>query len=119
MCSKQFFCENFRPLFLSETLPRKINRTKSLPQSRARGAYNSKPLCLKEQYKSLLTNDGNNKDKRHNSSKIYLCLLILPDLALFHRVGRVLSFFSSRQNRDRESPNSDEGTYTVVLYIYM
>jgi hypothetical protein len=63
-----------------------------------------------------------------------------------HRVGRVLSLFSSRQNRDSpnhspvgectlsprfggkghtrwrergwESPNSDEGTYTVVLFIY-
>ncbi len=64
-----------------------------------------------------------------------------------HRVGRVLSFFSSRRNwnspnpspagegasplwfwgeghtrwleRGWESPNSHEGTYTVVLYIYM
>ncbi len=63
-----------------------------------------------------------------------------------HRAGRVLSFFSSRRNwdspnpssagecvpprfrgerhtrwreRGRESPNSDEGTYTVVLFIYM
>ncbi len=62
-----------------------------------------------------------------------------------HRVGRVLSFFSSRriwdspnpspaasvqpppppplgggahQERSWESPNSDEGTYTVVLFIY-
>jgi hypothetical protein len=63
-----------------------------------------------------------------------------------HRVGRVLSFFSSRRNWDsptplaagecapppfgpggREhspaekgvgSPNSEEGTYTVVLYVY-
>jgi hypothetical protein len=62
-----------------------------------------------------------------------------------HRVGRVLSFFSSRRNCDSpnpspagecapppppvlgggdhslrgwESPNSDEGTYTVVLFIY-
>jgi hypothetical protein len=58
-----------------------------------------------------------------------------------HKVGRVLSYFSSRRNwnspnpspapslwfrgeghthwRERgwESPNSDEGTYTVVLYI--
>jgi len=65
---------------------------------------------------------------------------------LMHTVGRVLSFFSSRRNRDsptplaagecapppfgpggghtrlRErgwgSPNSDEGIYNVVLYIY-
>ncbi len=63
----------------------------------------------------------------------------------YHRVGRMLSFFSSRRNwpptplaagecapqpfgpgggahclRERGwgSPNSDEGTYTVVLYIY-
>jgi hypothetical protein len=60
-----------------------------------------------------------------------------------HRVGRVLSFFSSRRNWDspkpsaegecgpplwyrgeghtrwRESPNSDEGTYTAVLCKYM
>jgi hypothetical protein len=60
-----------------------------------------------------------------------------------HRVGRVLSFFSSRRNwyspnpspagesapvlggghtrwrvRGWENPNSDEGTYTVVLFIY-
>ncbi len=55
-----------------------------------------------------------------------------------HRVSRVLSFFPSRLNWDSpnpspagecaplpfclergcESPNSDEGTYTVVLYIY-
>ncbi len=64
-----------------------------------------------------------------------------------HRVGRVLSLFSSRRNWDSpnpspagecaplppgsrgvghtrwrekgwESPNSDEGTYTVVLFIY-
>ncbi len=63
-----------------------------------------------------------------------------------HRVGRVLSFFCSRRNwdspnpypqasvlpppvsggrgslavreREWESPNSDEGTYTVVLFIY-
>ncbi len=53
-------------------------------------------------------------------------------------LGRVLSFFSSRQNWDSpnpspagerappphlvlggwERPNSDEGTYTVVLFIY-
>jgi hypothetical protein len=67
-------------------------------------------------------------------------------LGYIHRVGRVLSFFSSRRNWDsptplsrqasvpphpmvrgggghtRErgwgSPNSDEGTYTVVLFIY-
>jgi hypothetical protein len=67
--------------------------------------------------------------------------------ALDHRVGRVLSFFSSRRNWGSpnpspadecappppgsgwrgtfagerggwESPNSDEGTYTVVLFIY-
>ncbi len=64
---------------------------------------------------------------------------------LLHRVGRVLSFFSSRRNWDSptpspagewglprfwgeghtrwrergwESPNSDEGTYTVELLIY-
>ncbi len=67
----------------------------------------------------------------------------------YHRVGRVLSFFSSRRNWDSrnpspagecappppfgsggraqslarergwESPNSDEGTYNVVLYIYV
>jgi hypothetical protein len=60
----------------------------------------------------------------------------------FYRVGRVLSFFSSRRNSDSpnpspagecappvlggggwrergwESPNFDEGTYTVVLFIY-
>jgi len=63
-----------------------------------------------------------------------------------HRVGRVLSFFSSRRNwdfpnpaptgeceppwfwgeehtrwrqRGWESPNFEEGTYTVVLFIYM
>ncbi len=68
-----------------------------------------------------------------------------PGPALSHRVGRVLSFFSSRRNWDSpnpspagecvpprfwgevhtrwrekgwESPNSDEGTYTVVLFIY-
>ncbi len=52
----------------------------------------------------------------------------------YHIVGRVLSFFSSRRNWDssnpspagecvpppvwgEESPNSDEGTYTVV-FIY-
>ncbi len=63
-----------------------------------------------------------------------------------HRVGRVVSFFSSRRNwdipnpspagefappprfwgkgltrwreRDWESPNSDEGTYTVILFRY-
>ncbi len=67
-------------------------------------------------------------------------------IGLYHREGRVLIFFSSRRNRDspnpspagecappppvlwegltrlRErgwgSPNSDEGTYTVVLFIY-
>ncbi len=33
-----------------------------------------------------------------------------------HRVGRVLSFFSSRRNW--ESPNSDKRTYTVVIFIY-
>jgi hypothetical protein len=65
---------------------------------------------------------------------------------LYHRIGRVLSFFSSPRSwdspnpspadecpppprfwgerhtrwrqRGRESPNSDEGTYTVVLFIY-
>ncbi len=78
------------------------------------------------------------------------CLMNLSFLARFlecevHRVGRVLSFFSSRWNWDsptpsftppptplvlggghtrlRErgwvSPNSDEGTYTVVLCIYL
>jgi hypothetical protein len=62
-----------------------------------------------------------------------------------HRVGRVLSFFSSRWNWDSPTPspagecasprfwgghtrwrergweglNSDEGTYTVVLFIYI
>jgi hypothetical protein len=63
---------------------------------------------------------------------------------MLHRAGRVLSFFSSRRNwdspnpspagerappylvrgggahsltREWESPNSDEGTYTVVLYV--
>jgi hypothetical protein len=53
-----------------------------------------------------------------------------------HTVGKVLSFFSSRRNWDSpqtltrgkghirwrergwESPISDEGTYTVVLFIY-
>ncbi len=47
-----------------------------------------------------------------------------------HRVGRALSFFSSRRNWDStnpslagkrggwESPNSDEGTYTAVLCKY-
>jgi hypothetical protein len=46
-----------------------------------------------------------------------------------HRVGRVLSLFSSRRNWDPPTPSpanrwggggpsSDEGTYTVVLYIY-
>ncbi len=66
-------------------------------------------------------------------------------VTLAHRIGRVLSFFSSRRNwnsptpiaasvpphplvrggghtrlweRGWGSPNSDEGTYTVVLYIY-
>jgi hypothetical protein len=70
-----------------------------------------------------------------------------PHNTASHRVGRVLSFISSRRNWDSphpspagecgppfgsggrgtlagerggwESPNSDEGTYTVVLYIYM
>ncbi len=70
-----------------------------------------------------------------------------PSDAPDHRVGRVLSFFSSRRNwdfpnpspagecappprfwgeghtrwRERgwESPNSDEGMYTVVLFIFM
>jgi len=69
------------------------------------------------------------------------CRVIIIDAR--HRVGRVLSFFSGRPNWDstaplappptlwsggrghtclRErgwgSPNSDEGTYTVVLFIY-
>ncbi len=51
-----------------------------------------------------------------------------------HRVGRVLSFFSSRvcppplwfrgggahslAGKGWGSPNSNEGTYTVVLYLY-
>ncbi len=71
----------------------------------------------------------------------------LPMHCCNHRVGRVLSFFSSRRNwdpppphprasvappplvpgggearlRERgwESPNSDEETYTAVLFIYM
>jgi hypothetical protein len=57
----------------------------------------------------------------------------LPAFTGKHRVGRVLSFFCSRQNwdcpnpspaharwRERgwESPNSDDRTYTVVLFIY-
>jgi hypothetical protein len=70
----------------------------------------------------------------------------VPGIQKTHRVGRVLSFFSSRRNWDSptpqpqailpptlwyrgqgdtrwrergwESPNSDEGTYTVVLCIY-
>jgi hypothetical protein len=42
----------------------------------------------------------------------FICTLY----SVHHRVGRVLSFLSSRGNWD--SPNSDEGTYTVVLFIY-
>jgi hypothetical protein len=70
--------------------------------------------------------------------------LILLNHSIGHRVGRVLSIFSSRHNLDSpnpspvgecvppfwgrgtlagdrgwESPNSDEGTYTVVLFMYM
>ncbi len=37
-------------------------------------------------------------------------------VASCHRVGRVPSFFSGHRNW--ESPNSDEGKYTVVLFIY-
>ncbi len=71
----------------------------------------------------------------------------LSNYSSYHRVGRVLRFFTSRRNwdfphpspagecappprfwgeghtrwRERgwESPNSDEGTYTVVLFIYI
>ncbi len=70
----------------------------------------------------------------------------MHSLAETHRIGRVLSFFSSRRNWDSPTPhpqasmppplwfrgggehslagkgwgrpNSDEGTYTVVLFIY-
>jgi hypothetical protein len=72
--------------------------------------------------------------------------LLLIIYSLFHRVGRVLSFFSSRRNWDSPTPlaagecapppfgpgggntrlqqkgwgshNSEEVTYTVVLYVY-
>jgi hypothetical protein len=105
-------------------------------------------LIFKTRFQSPINvyRQGSQNLKHHGGTAMNRNLREKVFIGSRHRVGRVLSFFSSRRNWDSptpspagecapspwsggrghirwrvrgwESPNSDEGTYTVVLYIY-